>query len=291
MHKNEGDYSIGAVERDTGIGRDTLRVWERRYGFPVPQRNAKGERVYSEEQLRRLQRIRRLLSQGLRPGKILPLDESALTKVEQGLKLADAEAVNENVAAIIEMVRSSDVEQFEALLRRQYESAGMPDFINNTVVPLLTRVGELWASGELQIYQEHFLSQQLLRFLNIEIAKLQTKARKPLVLLATLPGEQHSLGLLLVSAMLSYHHVSIVNLGSEVPVDQIVKAAEHFNADIVGVTFSSAYQYSNIRSHIIELREQISEGVDIWMGGEGARRLRKLPPGVTKVTCLDKLPV
>ena len=37
--------SIAAVERDTGLGKDTLRVWERRYGFPQPLRDAFGERV------------------------------------------------------------------------------------------------------------------------------------------------------------------------------------------------------------------------------------------------------
>ena len=71
MEHSSQVFSIGAVERDTGIGRDTLRVWERRYGYPVPDRNDKGERVYSEEQLRHLQRIRRLMSQGYRPGKLL----------------------------------------------------------------------------------------------------------------------------------------------------------------------------------------------------------------------------
>ena len=39
--------SIGGVERDTGLTKDTLRVWERRYGFPRPQRDAFGERTYS----------------------------------------------------------------------------------------------------------------------------------------------------------------------------------------------------------------------------------------------------
>jgi len=43
-------FAIGSVERDTGIGRDTLRVWERRYGFPSPERNNKGERVYTADQ-------------------------------------------------------------------------------------------------------------------------------------------------------------------------------------------------------------------------------------------------
>ena len=66
-------FPIGTVERDTGIGRDTLRIWERPYGFPTPERNDKGERVYSAEQIRCLQRIRRMLDQGLRPGKVVPL--------------------------------------------------------------------------------------------------------------------------------------------------------------------------------------------------------------------------
>jgi len=37
-------HSIAAVERDTSIKRDTLGVWERRYGFSAPVRNDRGER-------------------------------------------------------------------------------------------------------------------------------------------------------------------------------------------------------------------------------------------------------
>ena len=65
----EKSYSISAVERDTGIGRDTLLIWERRYGYPGPVRGHKGERRYW---LQRLQLIQRLLDQGMRPGKIVP---------------------------------------------------------------------------------------------------------------------------------------------------------------------------------------------------------------------------
>ena len=57
-------FAISTAERDTGIGRDRLQIWERRYGFPTPERKDKGERVYSAEQIRRLQRIRRVLDQG-----------------------------------------------------------------------------------------------------------------------------------------------------------------------------------------------------------------------------------
>jgi DNA-binding transcriptional MerR regulator/methylmalonyl-CoA mutase cobalamin-binding subunit len=288
---NKGTYSIGVVERDTGIGRDTLRIWERRYGFPEPGRNDKGERVYSESQLRRLQRVRRLLDQGLRPGKVLPLGEDALRRLEVSLLPEAPQQLDPALQDLVDAVRSADTNKVAFLLQSQYEKQGMQGFVLDTVTPLLSTVGELWAGGRLQIFQEHFLSEQLIRFLNIEIAKLQKTARKPLVLLATLPGEEHTLGLLMVFAMLSSHGVSAVNLGGEVPMDQIAQAVQQFRADVVGVTFSGAYQYTNIRSHLLELRGLIPEDVEIWAGGEGVRRLRKLPMGVTKYSSLKKLPV
>jgi len=291
MIENDGLYSIGVVERDTGIGRDTLRVWERRYGFPEPVRSEKGERKYSEKQLRQLQRIRRLLDQGMRPGKLLPLGEEGLDELEASLQSEQPVQLEQTVSELIEAIHSTDAERLESLLQRQYQQQGMQGFILDTVVPLLNTVGEFWARGKLQIFQEHFLSQQLIRFLNIEIAKLQRHARKPRVLLATLPGEEHTLGLLMVAAMLSSHGVSTINIGAEVPMDQIGHAVEQFNVDIVGITFSGAYQYKNIRPHLIELRELIADDIEIWTGGEGVRRLRKLPVGISKFSTLEKLPL
>ena len=107
------------------------------------------------------------------------------------------------------------------------------------------------------------------------------------MLLATLPGEEHTLGLLMVSAMLSSYGISAINLGGEVPMDQIGQAVEQFQADAVGITFSGAYQYQNIRAHLLELRGLIPTDVEIWTGGEGVRRLRKLPKGVTKFNSLE----
>ena len=291
MLEEEGLHSIGVVERDTGIGRDTLRVWERRYGFPLPVRNDKGERAYSDSQLRRLQRVRRLLDQGMRPGKLLPLSDDALDQLEADLTPSQSEEMNASVTAMLDSVTSADAETINTLMQRAYEQQGMDRFVLRTVVPTLKAVGEMWAGGRLQIYQEHFLSNQLVQFLNTEISRLQKTAKKPVVLLATLPGEEHTLGLLMVAALLSSRGISSVNLGGEVPMDQIVSAVEHFRADIVGITFSGAYQYSNVRGHLSELRELLADDVDIWTGGEGVRRLRKLPAGVTKFNSLAKLPL
>ena len=140
------------------------------------------------------------------------------------------------------------------------------------------------------IFEEHLLSEVLTRFLNSEISAIQKTSMKPRVLLATLPGEEHTLGLLMFSALLSARDVSVNNLGGEVPLDQIVLAVDRLNADALGITFSGSYQYENIRSNLIELRDSIPESVDIWLGGEAVKRMRKLPIGVTRFTSFDKLP-
>ena len=291
MIENNALFSIGVVERDTGIGRDTLRVWERRYGFPRPVRNEKGERGYPEDQLRRLQRTRRLLDHGLRPGKLLPLSEEALDELEASLLPEASEQFDKTVEAVLGAIRSADTGQVEVLLRKQYEKLGMKKFVLETVIPLLQAVGDRWISGKLQIFQEHFLTEQLIRFLNAEIAIMQKSAGQPLILLATLPGEEHTLGLLMLAAMLSSSGISVINLGGEVPMDQIGNAVKQFHADVVGITFSGAYPYQSIRPHLLELRELIENDVAIWTGGEGVRRLRKLPTGVTKFISLEKLPL
>ena len=67
---------INAVERETGITKELLRMWERRYGFPAPQRDAHGDRVYPLGQIAKLRLLRRLIDAGFRPGKVTPLPET-----------------------------------------------------------------------------------------------------------------------------------------------------------------------------------------------------------------------
>lgn len=281
-------HSIGAVERDTGIKRDTLRVWERRYGFPEPVRNDKGERLYPEDQLRQLQRIRRLLDQGCRAGTILPPDETVLGKLES--ELLTTSLPSPAIDQILDAVTNADATALQAHFDRLFSDQGLELFITKTVAPLLQTVGEQWASAQLQIFEEHFVSQQLIHYLNSKLASMPKTTDQTKVLLATLPGEEHTLGLLMVSAILSAHNIPTINLGAQVPMDQISAAVEKFNINKVGITFSGAYQYNRIKDDLHEMRTLISDDVEIWIGGEGVRRLRKLPSGVTKFISLNDLP-
>ena len=61
-----GKLSIGALSRVTGIPPETLRTWEQRYGFPLPERKPSGHRVYPVTSVPRLRRIAEALARGHR---------------------------------------------------------------------------------------------------------------------------------------------------------------------------------------------------------------------------------
>jgi DNA-binding transcriptional MerR regulator/methanogenic corrinoid protein MtbC1 len=275
-------FAIGTVERDTGIGRDTLRIWERRYGFPTPERNDKGERVYSAEQVRRLQKIRRLLDQGLRPGKVVPLGDKALSELAATLSEASLRPPKVDPAQkhLIALVCSGDMTGLDAALEQALTRDGLRGFVLHTFAPLATTAGELWADGQLQVFEEHLSTRHLVHFLDAAMSRVGRPRGNPQVLLATLPGEQHALGLLMVEALLWYGETPTLNLGTDVPLDQVVAAIERSGAKTVALSFSACYPRGPVRKHLEELAERLPQGTSVWVGGAGVRRLSRLPPSV-----------
>jgi len=275
-------FPIGAVERDTGIARDTLRIWERRYGFPVPERNVKGERIYSENQVRILQLIKRLLDQGVRPGKVVGLEEAELNTIAQTfVKEPDKPSeMNPQLQKLVACVASHDSNQLWLLLEEALIRQGLKAFIMETVAPLIYHVGEKWAIGDINVFEEHFVTRQLTLFLDSIISKIPVKSAQPPVLLATLPGESHSLGLIMLESLLRDQGIKVVNLGTEVPMDQLIMACQRYQVGAILLSFSGAYNSNAIRKELIDLAERLSDEIPIYVGGSGVKRMRKLPPQV-----------
>src|SRR6185503_7763377 len=73
--------SIGAVSRATGVPVETLRTWESRYGFPVPERRPSGHRVYAISIVPRLRRIAEALSRGHRAAQVVAASDSDLEQL------------------------------------------------------------------------------------------------------------------------------------------------------------------------------------------------------------------
>ena len=61
-------FSIGAVARMLDLSAATIRTWETRYGFVVPQRSGGGQRLYSRDQVDQLRFVKSEVDGGRRPG-------------------------------------------------------------------------------------------------------------------------------------------------------------------------------------------------------------------------------
>ena len=105
--------TISAVERDTGLGKDTLRVWERRYAFPQPIRDAKGERLYTPEQVERLRLIKRLMDQVNQTQ-----DMKAAADLQSRIALENAK-IQQNQTNLDMMARFMDIQEKVQVKKRQ----------------------------------------------------------------------------------------------------------------------------------------------------------------------------
>lgn len=85
------------------------------------------------------------------------------------------------------------------------------------------------------------MTRHLVHFLDVAMSRVGRPAGDPQVLLATLPGEQHSLGLLMAEVLLMQAGTATSNLGTDVPLEQIVAAAERSGVSTVALSFSACY--------------------------------------------------
>lgn len=270
----EPSFSIAAVEREVGLSKDVLRVWERRYGFPSPERDARGERAYPAEQVRRLVLVKRLMDRGHRPGGLLqvPLEEL------QSLAVAHDPARNPPLAEISSLmahVRDHDALGLAESLQQRLAQVGLQLFVLDTVGSLVRQVGHDWATGALQIHQEHVFTEVVTRVLRQAIAQLP-RGRGPVVLLTTLPDEPHSLGLLMLECLMSLHGARCINMGTQMPMLEIVRGAQAHQAEVIALSFSAAFPARVATPLVRQLRAALPASIQLWAGGAGASRLARI---------------
>lgn len=281
---------IGAVERDTGLSKDTLRVWERRYGFPNPERDAFGERVYPREQVEKLRTIKRLMDNGHRPGKIMQLRPDELKALSQDTDNAGGRLeLPDGLRHYLDMVRNHQVEELRRTLGQEVVRHGLGRFVTDIVAPLNVAIGELWLQGTLEVFEEHLYTEALQVVLRNAIANVPQSPSAPRVLLTTFPNEQHGLGLLMAEAMLVLEGAHCISLGVDTPVWDIVLGATSQAADIVALSFSLAYPAAQAVDGLNELRRSLPPQIEIWAGGGTEVLGRRLPDGVRAMSSLSAI--
>jgi DNA-binding transcriptional MerR regulator/methylmalonyl-CoA mutase cobalamin-binding subunit len=283
---------IAAVERDTGLSKDTLRVWERRYGFPQPARDANGERLYPSDQVDKLRLLKRLMDQGHRPGKIAEqsMEElQALAEAGNGRPgAASAESRHDGaLRPFLELVIDHRVDELRRELALLAVKVGLARFVTDVIAPLTALVGEAWARGDLAIFEEHLYTESVQGVLRNAISSIPHPGESPRVLLTTVPQEPHGLGVLMAEAMFALEGARCVSLGVRTPVLEIVRGAESQRIDIVALSFSPVVNPYQVIEGLKELRAQLPAATELWAGGTNPVLQRRPPTGVRVLGNLD----
>ncbi|MGA7982113.1 MAG: MerR family transcriptional regulator [Chromatiaceae bacterium] len=282
---------IGVVERETGLSKDVLRKWETRYGFPVPERDGSGERVYPADQVARLRLIKRLLDSGMRPSQVVAQRPEVLADLaESRQSRSAAEEPDELGETFLQALRAHDAPVLRQSLNRFLRGDGLQTFVQDKLATLIRRIGEAWARGELDIHEEHLFSEIVQGTLRGIVDELNDPLGQPRILLTTLPGELHGLGLLMVAALASLETAYCLSLGTQTPLQDIRSAAEVRAIDIVALSFSANFPARAVAPALAQLREMLPDNVEIWVGGEGAVRSARPDRGIVVVESLAKLP-
>jgi methanogenic corrinoid protein MtbC1 len=287
--------SIAAVERDTGLSKDTLRVWERRYGFPMPERDAAAERQYPFDQVEKLRVLKRLLDAGHRPGRVVPMPMDALlrlaaTTVDKTPRAEGAVAAPD-LAPYLVLLRSHDIEGLRRHLVQSQVRLGLGRFVVEVISPLNTLVGDAWMRGQLEIFEEHLYTEAVTVVLRDAIRSVPqaVKADRPRVLLTTFPGEPHGLGLLMAEALFVLEGAACISLGVQTPIWDTVLAAKAARADIVALSFTGCMNPNHVVDGLTELRGKLPQPVEVWAGGSAPVLHRRSVPGVRAIAALSQI--
>lgn len=125
-------YSIGEVAERCGINPVTLRAWQRRYGLLKPQRSEGGHRQFDEEDILRIEEIKRLMKSGVSVGKV-----KALLGTEELMTQSGWSSSQEEMMLVVRYASPTKLRARLAELRREHSLEAL---IDNILVPVRQRM-------------------------------------------------------------------------------------------------------------------------------------------------------
>ena len=274
-HIKSAPISQAAVEQVTGLSREVLRKWEQRYQFPVPIRGARGQRLYTSEDVQILQLIKRLINRGLRPFKLVPLSLDRLQELlaTHALEL-DADQLAAAVTALLAcLTDATSASAAPTYLEQLIKENGLAHVVEHHLPAFNLAVGEAWAAGRLGVYAEHHYTETVRTVVLRALAHLHPVHGQPRVLLTTPPGELHGLGLLALQAALTLQGADCVCLGTQTPALDVVQAVRDFGVKLVAISVSVCLPPAVTRAYVTELRQRLPADCALWIGGQGGATL------------------
>jgi len=291
-------HSIGIAVRRTGLKPDVIRAWEKRYGAIQPGRTPTNRRFYTDEQLDRLRLLRQATLGGRQIGQIAGLSTEQLRELVEADRTASGRAPqplqevvqvssDKHLSACLTAVENLDSHELRFQLEKAATELTHPRILEDLVVPLLGKIGELWERGAIRVVHEHVASAVIRTFLgNLKDAFVGAD-NSPSIVVGTPLRQEHELGALIASATAASEGWKVTHLGYGLPAEEIAAAANTKGAKAVSLSLVYPTDDPYLASELKKLRRLLGNELPMIFGGRAASGYAKTLGSISATLVTD----
>ncbi len=280
------DFTMREVIVATGLTRQLLHTWERRYGVVSPRRGRNDARLYADADVWRLQLLKTCVDDGHRIGRIASLDQSELKRLAQ--ERDDRGKIP--FTDILDAIDQLDVATIEQRLTIHFAVLGPARFVRRVVVPLMTEIDVGRESGRMCSAGERIVTSIFRTLLGQGLRLIDFQDGDPVGIFTTPQGEAHEIGSLCAAVLAQNSGIRAVYVGAESTVCDMLNICKAADARLLGLGVASMTE-SALNSCINALDAKRPRHLELWLGGPGANILGDdTPSGTTTIDDPFELP-
>ena len=275
-------HPIRVAAARAGLTPGLLRVWESRYGAVAPGRTEKGQRRYSDDDIEQLRLLQAAVEGGRRIGDVASLERVELEAIVQedrrettrtlGGDLGVIEGSAGILSACLDAVERSDAKQLRHSLDRALLGLSAIEAVQEVVSPLMRRLGDMWAQGQVDPAHEHLATvivRQVLVDAALSIGPANGHQR---IVIATPAGQVHEIGALEAALCAAGEGWGVTYLGADLPASAIVRAVRDRSARMVALSVVHPDDDPKLIPEIEALRQALDDNVVLALGGHAATK-------------------
>jgi len=279
---NNYKYPIKVVSQMTGLSVHVIRAWEKRYSVVEPDRTDTNRRLYSEEDIEKLKLLNDALHLGHHIGgianlslielkKLLPKESAYSLEIKNDTAPVNSEKLVADILSdSMEAIRNYDAKKLESILLNASAKLTQPILIEELIIPLVYKVGDLWHSGEIRVANEHLASSVIRGFLFNLLESYSLNESAPIMVTATPRGQEHELGALIAGVVAASSGWKVIYLGSNLPVVEIGAVVSQLKARVVALSIVYPNDDLHLKQELKKFKELLPDGVSIIVGGRAA---------------------
>jgi MerR family transcriptional regulator, light-induced transcriptional regulator len=269
-------FRINQVAKLTGLSKEVLRVWEKRYRLLSPERGSNRYRLYSEQDVELLKYLTREIEQGHAIGELASLGkDEILARMRDGKEESKPFPSDQFLVELEKYLLPLDTLSFEKRLNELVVLLPFEEFFNRILIPLQIRVGELWFDKKIDISIEHYVTAQAKIKIFTAINMINAEQTGPQVLVACPSWELHEIGAQMIAYFCAARRCRVNFLGANLPLANLMHFSFLTKPDVVILSCTSDISENKARAYFAELSPQISPICPVWVGGQGIRRFNQ----------------